>query len=147
MFRNLELEFNILIWGNKISCLILIFFGPISSFAEQFLLSFLSPLNGENFKTMTYLTKWEIWFLVLFILPELLLLLIKKQTETPRSIAPCTTTYKFSFKYCSCASPTDMPWAMWSIFSEQAEKEKGRMKKVRKNQQRCLALGTKEKEM
>lgn len=63
-----------------------IFFGPNSSFAELFLLSFLSPWNGENFKTMKCPTKRETWFLVLFIPPDLQLLLIKKQTQTPRAL-------------------------------------------------------------
>lgn len=51
-------------------------------------LSFLYPRNGDfNFKTMKCPTKRETWFLILFIPPDLLLLLlIKKQTQAPGAL-------------------------------------------------------------
>lgn len=49
-------------------------------------LSFLYHWNGDNFKTMQHPTKREIWFLTLFVFPDLLLLLIRKQTQAPGAL-------------------------------------------------------------
>lgn len=92
---------------------------------------FLSPAwNRESFQTMKCPIEWEAWLLMVFMPLDLLLLLTKKADAYSLSIVPCTATYKFSFKYCSCVSPTDICPRQRTAFSLKVPKKRKREQKT-----------------
>lgn len=85
MLRNLKLELNILIEGNKILCLIWLYFCSVFQFCRIIYL-FFTLGTGTILKPWKSPSKREICFLILLTPPDLLLLLIKKQAQAPGAL-------------------------------------------------------------